>query len=335
MGQRIAGRAPIYNMALAFSLQGLDTQRFIQAFRRLTSAFGPLRSSVREGPEGPFLDFAKARPRDLTSMDLRMEQSPQQAARIWMQEAVAEPFETGEALCRSALLRLADDRYIWFLNQHHLITDAWSCKLLLAMMDRIYHEEATGETEIQFGRPETPSAKPLFEQARKYWQQIYRTVPQQDAVFGRLNSARDPASDRLEYELDPEEAGRLQAVAVREFPAISPSISLFVAFSTLLVALVSRISQRRRIGFEAPFANRATKHDQMTPGLFIELFPLAADVDGTTSFCDLGRQIQNQVPTILKFGMPGAREPSDNNGCDVVLNFIPFTLGTFGHQPVS
>jgi len=335
MGQRIAGRAPIYNMALAISLQGIDTQRFNQAYRRLSDDFVPLRSSVRETPEGPFLDCTTARPRDLTLMDLRLECNPQQAAQIWMEKAVAEPFETGEALCRAALLHLADDRYIWFVNQHHLITDAWSCKLLLATMDRIYHDQSTGETASQVGRLDAPYAKPLFEEARKYWQQVYRSVPQQDAIFGQLNSTRDSASARLNYELDPEQAEQLQTVAVREFPAISPSISLFVALSTLLIALVSRISQRRRIGFEAPFANRATKLDQNTPGLFIELFPIAADVDGTTTFGDLGRQIQNQVPTLLKFGMPGAREPSDNSGCDAVLNFIPFTLGTFGHQPVS
>ena len=257
------------------------------------------------------------------------------AAQIWMQEAVTVPFEAGEALCRAALLRLTDERYIWFVNQHHLVTDAWSCKLLLATMDRIYHDDSTAVTEIQFGRPEAPHANPLFEQAQEYWQQAYRSVPQQDAIFGRLNTARDSTSNRLNYELDPEQTAQLQAVAEREFPAISPSMSLFVAFSALLVALVSRVSHRRRIGFEAPFGNRATMKDQTTAGLFIELFPLAADVDGTSSFCDLGRQIQNQVPAILKFGMLDAREPSANNGCDAVLNFIPFQLGNFGDHPVS
>jgi amino acid adenylation domain-containing protein len=335
MGQRIAGRAPIYNMALAFSLHGIDTQRFTHAYRKLTSAFVPLRSSVQEGPEGPILDFASARPHDLTFLDLRLEERPERAARKWMRREAACPFETGDALCRSALIRLSNEHFLWFVNQHHLIADAWSCSLLLEAMDRIYHDDASFEPEIQIGRTGDIGDEQRLEQARQYWNQVYRSVPEQDAIFGQFNPDRDPASDRLTYELGPEEVEQLQAVAVREFPAISSTMSLFVAFSALLVALVSRISQRRRIGFEAPFTNRATKHDQKTPGLFIDLFPVAADVDGTSSFCELGRQIQKQVPAILKYGMPGAAGTSTNNGCDAVLNFMPFKLGSFGGHPVS
>jgi amino acid adenylation domain-containing protein len=127
----------------------------------------------------------------------------------------------------------------------------------------------------------------------------------------------------------------LKTVASREFPALSPHMSLFIAFSALLVSLVSRISQRRNIGFEAPFANRATRRDQQTPGLFIELFPLAADVDGATTFVDIGRQIQKQMPATVKYGMPGSSVPTGNNGCDAVLNFIPFELGSFAGEAVQ
>ena len=333
----MAGQAPIYNMALAIGLNDIDPQRFADAYQRLGTEFAPLRASVRNGADGPLLDLSTVQPADLEQLDLRAEQDAKVAADDWMQRAAAVPFALDEPLCRSALIRVDDRQYIWFINQHHLITDAWSCSLLLAAMDRAYHEQTDGAPQEMTGQP--PNARGVtesrLEQARSHWHQVYRSVPQQDAIFGRLNPNRDAGSERLRYYLDADDVSRLQAVASREFPALSAHMSLFIAFSALLVALISRISQRRRIGFEAPFANRATKQDQQTPGLFIELFPLAADIDGTTSFVDIGRQIQQQMPAMLKHGLPGSSVPSGNHGCDAVLNFIPFQLGTFGGEAVQ
>ena len=254
-----------------------------------------------------------------------------------MEQAAAEPFEPNEPLVRSALIQLDDERHIWFINQHHIITDAWSCKLMLAAMDRAYRNEPNDDAEQAIGQP--PAAQAItesrLEEARSHWRRVYRSVPQQDPVFGRLNPERDAASERFSYHLEADEVDRLKTVASREFPALSPHMSLFIAFSALLVSLVSRISQRRNIGFEAPFANRATRRDQQTPGLFIELFPLAADVDGATTFVDIGRQIQKQMPATVKYGMPGSSVPTGNNGCDAVLNFMPFELGSFAGEAVQ
>jgi amino acid adenylation domain-containing protein len=337
IGQRMAGDAPIYNMALAIALHGVDAQRFAVAYERMATTFTPLRASVRSGDDGPLLDLAHVQPRELLLLDLRTEDDSLVSARDWMERAAAEPFELNEPLVRSALIRVDDEFSIWFINQHHIVTDAWSCKLMLAAMDRAYRDESGDDVEPAIGQP--PAAQAItesrLEDARSHWRHVYRSVPQQDPVFGRLNPDRDPASERLVYHLDADEVGRLQTVASREFPALSPHMSLFIAFSTLLVTLISRISQRRRVGFEAPFANRATKRDQQTPGLFIELFPLAADIDGATTFADVGRQIQQQMPSTVKYGLPGSSVPTGNNGCDAVLNFIPFTLGSFDGEPVQ
>jgi amino acid adenylation domain-containing protein len=255
-----------------------------------------------------------------------------------MEDEAARPFEPEELLCRSALIRIDDEHHIWFINQHHLITDAWSCQLLLAAMDQAYNQPSTKSACVAaIGQSTTDRIfdEARLEEARSHWRRVYRSVPQQDAIFGRLNPERSSASERLTVQLDANEVNQLQAVASREFPALSPNLSLFIAFSVLLTSLVSRISQRNRIGFEAPFANRATRQDQATPGLFIELFPLAVDMDGKTTFSELGRQIQAQLPAMMKYGLPGASVPTVSNGCDAVLNFIPFKLGTFAGEPVS
>ncbi len=337
-GQQMAGNAPLYNMVLAISLPPVDAERFARAFEVLSTEFAPLRASVRNSSDGPLLHIDNARASVLTLLDLRSEGDAQTAAREWMDREAARPFAQEELLCRSALIRTDEERYTWFINQHHLIADAWSCTLLIAAMDRAYHRVSSlvpgGAAIGQCSRGRALDEDRL-ERARSHWRQVYRSVPQQDAIFGGLNPDRDGTSDRLSYRLDPDAVRQLQSVASREFPALSPQMSLFTAFSVLLVALVSRVSHRRRIGFETPFGNRATTEERATPGLFIELFPFAADVDGGTTFSDLGRQIQAQLPALVTHGLPGASVPTGDNHCDAVLNFIPFGLGTFANEPVS
>ncbi len=337
-GQQIAGDAPIYNMVLAISLPSIEPERFIDAHEILCADFAPLRASVRNTGSGPSLHVADDEASNLTVLDFRGEHDAEAEARAWMDREAARPFRQEELLCRSTLIRTGEDRYTWFINQHHLVTDAWSCKLLLAAMDRAYHglpslvPDSTAIGQIPDARN---LDKSRFDEARSHWRQVYRSVPQQDAIFGRLNPDRESASDRVTLCLDTDDVKQLQSVASREFPALSPQMSLFTAFSVLLVALVSRISQRSSIGFETPFANRATSAEQATPGLFIEMFPFAADIDGSTTFSDLGRQIQGQLPALVKHGLPGASVPTGDNHCDAVLNFIPFRLGNFGDEPVS
>ncbi len=337
-GQQLAGDAPIYNMVLAISLASIDSQQFRDAFERLSADFAPLRTSVRSGRDGPLLHVADDQATDLALLDFRSEHDAEAAAREWMDSEAARPFAPEELLCRSALIRTGEDRYTWFINQHHLVADAWSCTLLLAAMDRAYRQLSSlvpGPRAIGQVSKGRVFDEHRLERARTHWRQVYRSVPPQDAIFGRLNPDRDNASDRLSFRLDPGAVEQLQSVASREFPALSPQMSLFTAFSVLLVALLSRISHRKRIGFETPFANRLTSEEQATPGLYIELFPFAADVDGGTTFSELGRQIQAQLPALMKHAMPGASVPTANNHCDAVLNFIPFGVGTFADEPVS
>jgi hypothetical protein len=196
----MAGSAPIYNMALAITLHGVDAKRFAAAYRNVADGFAPLRASVRSGEEGPMLDLVSASPNELELLDLRAEDDALASAKEWMEQAAAEPFEPNEPLVRSALIQLDDERHIWFINQHHIITDAWSCKLMLAAMeaamDRTYRNEPNDDAEQAIGQP--PAAQAItesrLEEARSHWRRVYRSVPQQDPVFGRLNPERDAAS---------------------------------------------------------------------------------------------------------------------------------------------
>jgi hypothetical protein len=179
----MAGSAPIYNMALAITLAGIDPEKFAAAYQRMAAGFAPLRASVRNADEGPLLDLCTARPRTLELLDLRAGDDSSFSAKDWMERAAAEPFDLDEPLVRSALIRVDDERYIWFINQHHIITDAWSCKLMLAAMDQAYREESSVDVGQAIGQPPPGQAmtESRLEEARSHWRVSQRPTARPDS----------------------------------------------------------------------------------------------------------------------------------------------------------
>ena len=340
-GQHRAGDVPVYNMALAMTLRDVDASRFAGAYARLRDRFAPLATTLREAGDGALLEVGR------TAADLQVNPGAGAAGnaeiddtriRRWIDDDVARPFRTGEALTRTALFTRPNGDATWYVNQHHLVTDAWSCRLLLTAMDAAYHDRPLpacgGVSALGQQRSTAAGSDDRLAEAQACWRNVYRSVPRQDPLFGRTNARQLTASSRCELRISGDEVARFQEIASRLYPSISPHMSCFVAFGVLLAALLSRLAHRRRIGFEAPFANRATREDRETPGLFIELFPIAVDLDGDTTFADLGSAIQRQVQAAAKYAIAGASMPAENVACDAVLNYIPFTPGTFGGQPV-
>ena len=345
LGQQVAASQPVYAMALGIFLQQVSTAKFQQAFVRLTERFEPLQAAMQvnggDRHNQHYLAYGSAFAAALPLRDFSAETDALGAARRWMEKQVARPFDPASPLCDSALLKLNDDQVIWFINQHHLVTDAWSCRLLLQAMDEEYHNLVTGGAPL----PALPqqAASPAadnkgvaqVEEARDYWREIYASIPVQGGFFNRSSDPRRTDSSRVRFTLDQGRVAQLQAVAGQHFPALTAQISLFAAFGALLVALVSRLAYRQRVGFDTPALNRPSAGDRATPGLFIELFPFAAQLEADTSFVDIGRQLLGLIPGFVKHGRPGTSLPGTNGACDTLLNFIPFSLGNFADRAVA
>jgi len=56
----------------------------------------------------------------------------------------------------NALLRVSNDRYAWYLNQHHVVTDAWSFTVIYQRMEELYRGIHRGGEET--GSPIPPYA---------------------------------------------------------------------------------------------------------------------------------------------------------------------------------
>ena len=341
VGQQLAGTQPIYNMALGIRLEQLAVDVFQRAFVRLAERFEPLQAQLHS--TGQDVQFGYAVPAHplLQVVDFSASPDALERAQAWMAERAGKPFDPAGALYDSALLQLPERQAIWFINQHHLVTDAWSCRLLLEAMDEEYRNLLAGGAPLppipqrRAAPPASTEAAAKLQKSREYWRSLYASIPSEGAMFNRGGDPRRNDSTRLEFALSKAEVDELQALASEHFRALTPQLSLFTFFGVLLASLVSRLAQRQRIAFDTPALNRHSGDDRATPGLFIELFPFAVDVEASTSFVELGQQLLKLVPGFVVHGRPGASAPGSNRACDTLLNFIPFNLGSFAGKPVA
>ena len=186
-GQKLSPDAPLYNMVLTFEIQGvLDVSRFRLAFQHLIDQSDALRTIFTEeegipqqrvisdlGYDLEVLDWSK------TNMSLAEEES-------WFSTKNSVKFDLSKRLFDAVLIKKSGDHWIWYLNQHHLITDAWAVSVLYRKMAELYKRLGEGlQTEatplpsfqnyIAYERETRLANK--SEKAGAYWEDIASKLP--------------------------------------------------------------------------------------------------------------------------------------------------------------
>ncbi|MEO8257699.1 MAG: amino acid adenylation domain-containing protein [Acidobacteriota bacterium] len=346
IGQTLHPDSPLYNMAFAFVLEGeIDTAAFASAWRRVVDRSDALRTSVNQraglvhvrdagGCETRFLDFS-------ARADAEHE------FRAWAVERCARPLPLDGELVDSVIVKLAAGRYGWYLNQHHIVTDASSTVQLFRRVAAEYAEakKGGGRDEADTGtlEPYYPTVRALAsypnprvrEAAASHWASRRQHGDRIAPFYGRHGTTASTRSERLTLRLDEATTRRLEAVGAGEgFLSLTADISMFAVFATLLTSWLHRTTGTTQLGFDAPAHNRPTPAAKRSLGLFIEMFPFAVAVEPGESFRSLGRKCLAETQQFLRFALPGTSSSPGATPSNVVLNFFSGRLGGFAGLPV-
>jgi hypothetical protein len=131
IGQKLNPTSPLYNMAFALVLGAeLRPDLFQQAWQRVVDGSDVLRTTAEERGGHASLRIRGADGFEATVLDFRGRPDGDRVFLRWCQERCSRPLSPGGPLVDSVLVQLDHGRTGWYLNQHHLITDAWSTLLL-------------------------------------------------------------------------------------------------------------------------------------------------------------------------------------------------------------
>jgi len=332
LAEKFQPNLPLHNIAVTFTIAAaVDRARFQQAFQALIDHCDALRTVIEE-VDG--LPQQRVRPHlryEMGYIDFSTLPDPSAATRQWVRERAQSLFQLDGRLFDSALLKLSDQTFVWFLSHHHLITDAWSVALIYRYQRELYARARQGRLDEPFVLPRfadfvayerAQRHTPQYEKARAYWERKLADGPDPILFYGRPAARRGTRVVRVPRDLGIERSRRLKALAAREeFAAANIHVSLFRIFVTAFLAYLHRISGRPHIALGTPFLNRPSKAFKDTVGLFMQVSPLHFTIEAGETFASLSRNVKAEMFEVLRHQRYTTANSPQHRVYDVVFNY--------------
>ncbi|HEV7672583.1 MAG TPA: amino acid adenylation domain-containing protein [Thermoanaerobaculia bacterium] len=295
-----------YNIPFAVRLDGaLDFAALAHAFRRVVAHHAVMGTAfaVRDGR--PFQQLAPAAAlfvlpqADLSRLDPKDREAE---VRRRAEADGARPFRLDvQPLFRAALLRLGGNESVLLVCLHHAITDAWSIRLVLSDLGRVY-------ASFLEGLPD-PLAEPAITYADyALWQ---RQVLHQEAMeaherFWRKRLDGEPPILHLPLDRPRPPIFRYRGgnvfftlpegeIRTAAATAHDQGVSVFMFLAAAVQLLLARYSGQQDVWLGSPMANRGRSELEGVAGLFINMVVQRADLDPRQTVRDLLRQARRTI----------------------------------------
>ncbi|MFD3813648.1 amino acid adenylation domain-containing protein [Streptomyces rubiginosohelvolus] len=331
-----------YNCAEYIDIEGpVDRERLLSSWTSLRAEADVLRiRSVEEEADElrQVLDPGHAVEPDL--LDFSSDADPRERALDWMRRAVSRPVDLGTGpISAFALLKLADDRYFFFLRIHHVVIDGYGVHLLVQRLAEIYSASADGRSEVPrvFGplasvldEEAAYRSSPAFAEDRAYWLERYENAPAPFRVPGgaRPGQPLPPGMLRLRRSA-PLPGGDLDLLKKAAAQA-GTTWNLFMM--TAVAAYLQRVTGRRDVVIGVPVTGRRTAAARSTPAMVTNTVAVRLDVPPDATLARLCGDMATEVSASLRHerfrieDLHRAGSVEDGVGALLgpIVNFMPF-----------
>ncbi|WP_143569115.1 non-ribosomal peptide synthetase, partial [Streptomyces acidiscabies] len=338
--QRTPGVLPVYRIGEYLEIDGpVDPDLFATALRQAVAEYDGLRAVFGDGPEGPRQTLRQTQDPDLARLDLN---SLEDAVR-WMHADRLRPLDPArDPLHSHALIRLADDHWLWYHAYHHLVTDGVGLVLMAERAATVYTALACGDTVDPAPFPTLREAvdadaeyraSARFTADRAHWADHLAGLPDP----AHLGSPTTDPTVRPRVVPLPLDGNPLQAVAQRTGARASRTLIAATALQ------VHRLTGARDLLIGLPVTGRSRSNRVLAafPGLVSNVVPLRLAVHPGMTWQALLDDVDREVWSALRHqryrgedvhrdlsltGAPGSAWP-------VVVNYRPFSrvLDFAGH----
>jgi amino acid adenylation domain-containing protein len=303
MDHRLSPNLPVHNVAHTIRLSGpLDLERFRQAYRRTVADIDQLRLRIDLAtPRQCFLPDTDAAAR-VEEVDLR---SCPETLDAWLGKRIARPFDFSRPPIDVALVRLAPEENLFYLGQHHIVTDGISYLHIADQLADHYSGRATHARPSfrDYAKLEaTYQESPRAAKAETFWKAKLGAGVPPLRFYGRAQSRRTLAVERVPFACGLGRTQQLDRVAGDEaIRFLSPEFSQLVALSTVIFAFLYRTTGNRELVIATPIANRSHPL-AATCGLVMEQLFLKVEIEDNETFSSLARKVRTDLAASLRHG---------------------------------
>ncbi len=336
--QRLNDGEPVQNMALVSHIAGpVDAERLARAFASVVATSDILRTTIRRGPNGDRVELLTIDP-DLDWTDLtEIVDLPADEVDELVTLRCRTPLDMTRRGFDSLVMVHADGTCSWYLNLHHVVTDATSSALVFAATADAYTADAdTADADTADAAPasyyrwvanEFGAGSEISRTRRRaidHWSarteaieldRLYRPVDRRSS-----DTDGTGAATRLPVTIDDELLARMTERLDGDFKLLSPDLSWTVLLMTALAVHLHRVSGADRFAIGMPVHHRGRPDTKHLIGLTMEMFPVDIEIGADDTFADLHGRIGRAVIDTIRHAVPGTSPAAD---VSAVVNIIP------------
>ncbi len=301
-----------YNQPRAYRLTGnVDAGALESAFPALIQRHSVLRTRFFERNGVPHQSVLPSVPFSIRREDLSELAAPEQDERLArsIQNVAQHVFDLGAPpLLVARLIKLAENSYVLVVCLHHIVSDAWSNRIIESDLSEAYRQALGQDCDTQL--PSLPVqyddyvlqqhkrvASGDIEKELKYWNEhLGDDVPPleitTDHVYPKQQAFRGSAK---RFVLDNSLASSLKAFCHQE--RFTPFVPLFAAWQVVLASYCGQ--QDFAIG--VPSSGRQQEEFQEVVGFFITTLPFRVRVNPAMTLRDVCQQVRKDAVGSLNY----------------------------------
>ncbi|MEM7379735.1 MAG: condensation domain-containing protein, partial [Bacteroidota bacterium] len=338
IGQKMHPDVPIHNTAYAFSIEAeLDLKTFRKAFQKLVYEVEAFRTVFIEENEVPMQSVISDMAYEMECIDLSLETD--QAVQLWLEKRSQRLLEIDKSAFDSVLIRRGKGKFIWFLNMHHLITDAVSLATIF-QNTADYYKAFLNITEMPEGINPAPYSEYIDHLITQNTSRKGNTdellseklegLGQLPRYYGVKRDDSSTRASRISIPLSKEKSDQIRALlSDPDLRSWSEHMSLFNFFTSLFFVFLFRTSGQQKIAIGAPTHNRGTRKFARSVGYFVQVFQLVNELNSTDTFRTLIKRNALEIHDYLRYSTQGEVSSKMNQSFNAVLNYINTEFGNF------
>ena len=346
LGQELNPDSPMYNMVMTYEIEdAISVSHFKLAFKKLIEKCDVLRSVFELKDGEPIQKYLPSIDYEVEFLDFSTIKNPKEVYNAWLKERIQILFDLKTRVFDSVLIKCSEENFIWYINQHHLITDGWSSTIMFSKMSELYSKTLQNQLDdiddlLSYQEFVAYNQEIIKQDKNKdvlnHWKEKQIKFLKPPSLYGIKNVLLDTASNRVNLKLGLERTQKLYDLAnIRGLKGWNLELTIFNIFLTTLFAFIYRISGQENLVIGSPTHNRSTNNFRNTIGYFVETFPLQTEIEENETFLSLLQKIQVESNSFLKNAKVGASTAELNRDFNVFFNYINTANSEFNGASVK
>ncbi len=236
-------------------------------------------------------------------LDFRDADDPMAAAHTWMDADYAQPMDLAvDPLVNMTILRVADDRHLWYSRIHHVALDGYAAMTMVNRIAELYSAGLTGTTP---SASRAADLRTLYEWDRDYRESArYRT--DRDWWLDRVAGLEDGSS--LARRRGPVAAHSLLTGTVLPAPMVAaltatddaPGVSSTATVIAAFACYLARMTGRDDVVINLPVSARTTALVRRSGGMLVNTVPLHIRLQPDDTRSELVARVQLELTGALR-----------------------------------